>query len=599
MNETIESQKEELHRAQADERRRQDHQLVHEQLLKQNWDLREAHEKSLNELEELKRFQGSTFDTIARRRLVEDQDTILELTGKMQELQNEINCMNDSRDFQDAESERSGHSHVASHPVFFPPHPDPGGMLSRSTGMPSRREGPPSIWATHSISGNVFANPTASSSAPSPQESNPWSSGREEPLHSSIVETNERRTQDQDQRCQSGPSARNSVVPSEGDFSKNCGADQQRLQISDLHVDTFPTPATFACWKIRFKTEVCSCSQFPTEAMHWIKEVEMVDSVDDLKTSSSIRGIRMPDFEVLDARIASALNRIIHNPHFKRRVSLEEKAQKEDRFLRGRQIAYLIYEYFPVTGANDSVENYADLFTIAFRNDDVQEFDSKWDGISLSMTKIPSDDILEGFYIRESGKLETLLELYDLEIHQKKLGPDYHRLKTKVKRSIEQDMRIKKFEARNGSHETNVVVKNQGTKQRGQRTLGDCWQRKANGQCSKGDNSSCFRHDINKRAKLTQPNPSSSSSMRQNERNASRARSPRGTSPSGRMFRWPCKDYTKELAPIHSVKNGILWNSCSTSRRMDADLGESALMRIARLKNSLAKGLQRIMTRVQ
>ena len=54
----------------------------------------------------------------------------------------------------------------------------------------------------------------------------------------------------------------------------------------------------------------------------------------------------MPDFEVLDARIASALSRIIHNSHFKRRVSLEkQKAQKEDRFLRGRQIAYLIYEY--------------------------------------------------------------------------------------------------------------------------------------------------------------------------------------------------------------------------------------------------------------
>ena len=77
----------------------------------------------------------------------------------------------------------------------------------------------------------------------------------------------------------------------------------------------------------------------------------------------------MPDFDVLDARIASALNRIIHNSHFKRRVSLEkQKAQKEDRCLRGRQIAYLIYEYFRVTGANDSVENYADLYIIALRN---------------------------------------------------------------------------------------------------------------------------------------------------------------------------------------------------------------------------------------
>ena len=234
--------------------------------------------------------------------------------------------------------------------------------------------------------------------------------------------------------------------------------------------------------------------------MQWIKEVEMVDSVDDLGSSSSTRGISMPKFEVLDARIASALNKIIHNSYFKRRISLEEqKAQKKDQFLRGRQIAYLIYEYFRVTGANDSVENYADLFTIVLRNDDIQEFDSKWDGIFfLSMTKIPPDEILEGLYklrIRESEKLKTVLELYDLETHQKKLGPDYHRLKTMVKRSIEQEIRNKNFGARSGNFEKNAVVKNQGTEQRVQRILGDCWQWETNGQCVKGDNFS-FRHDM-------------------------------------------------------------------------------------------------------
>ena len=256
--------------------------------------------------------------------------------------------MNDSKDFQDAESIRSGNSHVTSQPVSFPPHPIPGGMLSRSIGMPSRREGPPSIWDTHGISGNVFANSVASSSAPYPQELNPWSSGRVETIRSSTAEKNENQTPDQDPRCQSGQSPKNSVIFSEGDSSKNYGADQQRLQISDLHFDKFPTPATFACWKIRFKTEVCTCSQFPTEAMLWIKEVVMVDSVDDFMSSSSIRGIQMPNFEVLDARIASALNRIIHNSHFKRRISLEEqKAQKQDRFLRGRQIAYLDLRLLP------------------------------------------------------------------------------------------------------------------------------------------------------------------------------------------------------------------------------------------------------------
>ena len=281
--------------------------------------------------------------------------------------------------------------------MSFPPHPIPEGMLRHSFVSPSRREGPPSIWDTHGISGNVFINPDASSSAPYPRELHQWNSSIEEPLHSSTVEKSERQKQNQDLRCQSGPSAKNSVIFSGGDSSNNHGADQQRLQISDLHFDKFPTPATFVCWKIRFKTEVCTCSQFPTEGMQWIKEVEMVDSVDDLMSSSSIRGIQMPNFEVLDARIASALDKIIHNSHLKRRISLEEqKAQKQDCFLRGRQIAYLIYDYFRVTGAHDSVENYADLFTISLRNDDIQEFDSKWDGILLSMTKIPPDNILEG-----------------------------------------------------------------------------------------------------------------------------------------------------------------------------------------------------------
>ena len=195
---------------------------------------------------------------------------------------------------------------------------------------PRRKEGPPCIWDTHGISGNVFANPHASSSAPYPQELNStWRKTIEEPIHMSTAEKSGRPEQNRDLRCQSGPSAKDSVIFSGGDSSKNYGADQQRLQISDLHFDKCPTPATFACWKIRFKTEVCTCSQFLTEAMQWIKEVELVDSVDESRSSSSTRGISIPNLEVLDARIASALNKIIHNSHFKRRISLEEQKGQE------------------------------------------------------------------------------------------------------------------------------------------------------------------------------------------------------------------------------------------------------------------------------
>ena len=163
------------------------------------------------------------------------------------------------------------------------------------------------------------------------------------------------------------------------------------------------------------------------------------------------------------------------------------------------------------------------------------------------MTKIPHDDILEGLYklrIRESDKLKTVLELYDLETYQKKLGPDYHRLKTMVKRSIEQEIRNKNFGARSGNFEKNAVVKNQGTKQRVQRILGDCWQWETNGQCVKG-NSCSFRHDMDKRGKSSPSNPSQNFFMQQSERKPSRTRSPRGKSPSGRMSRWPCKDYLR------------------------------------------------------
>ena len=93
---------------------------------------------------------------MARRRFIEDQNTILELSGRVQEFQNEVNCLNDSQGFQDAESIRSGNSHVTSRPAPLPPLPIPEGMLTHSFVSPRRKEGPPSIWYTHGISGTVF-----------------------------------------------------------------------------------------------------------------------------------------------------------------------------------------------------------------------------------------------------------------------------------------------------------------------------------------------------------------------------------------------------------------------------------------------------------
>ena len=175
MNGIIESRRREIdHTTASDEQLRRDQVLLQEQLSEQNRDLREAHFKSLHEMEELTRFQGSTSDEFSRRRLFENQDTLHELAARSQELQNEVNCMNDSRGFKDAESVRSRLSHVPNQSSFFTLYRDPGGMLSRPGGMLSLNDEPPDIWNTHGFSGYVFVNPLASSSSPYPGVFNPW-----------------------------------------------------------------------------------------------------------------------------------------------------------------------------------------------------------------------------------------------------------------------------------------------------------------------------------------------------------------------------------------------------------------------------------------
>ena len=102
-------------------RAEQERKILQEELWRQQQDFREGHQQGLTEVEEFRKFQSSTFDTHAK--FIEDQNTIMELSGRLQELQNEVNCMNDSKDFQDAESVRSGNSHVTSQPGLFPKHP--------------------------------------------------------------------------------------------------------------------------------------------------------------------------------------------------------------------------------------------------------------------------------------------------------------------------------------------------------------------------------------------------------------------------------------------------------------------------------------------
>ena len=202
----------------------------------------------------LKRVQEFGIDEFSRRRLIENQDTVNELTSQLQELQNEVNCTNDSGKFQDVESIPSGQLfHVPSQPALFPsPRGKPGGLLSRDQSL--RHD----ILNPHGISGSVFAGLHASASTPYTGLLNSWDSGAAGNISvqkgtGRLVAGNEEPDRDviPTPKFARRSSAKNSFIPMEGRSLQKYLADQQRLQVSELHLNKFPTTSTFSCWKIR------------------------------------------------------------------------------------------------------------------------------------------------------------------------------------------------------------------------------------------------------------------------------------------------------------------------------------------------------------
>ena len=187
-------------------------------------------------MEELQKSHVLKVQELSRRKLTEDQNTIMELRARIQELQNEVNCMNDSKDFKDTESVRSGLSHVPSQLALLPYH-DPGDA-NPSCGIAEPQQSAARYLEFAGYVGNCFGKSTSVFSSPYPGGFNPWISNVTEdtPVLTSTgvpVTCGERQIPDivLTPRFQPGPSAENSFDPKEGRFFKNYGTDKQRLQI--------------------------------------------------------------------------------------------------------------------------------------------------------------------------------------------------------------------------------------------------------------------------------------------------------------------------------------------------------------------------------
>ena len=191
--------------------------------------------------------------------------------------------------------------------------------------------------------------------------------------------------------------------------------DYPRCPISEMHLGKLPDPMKIQSWKVDFKTEVCAKTADPNFTMQWIKEVEIAKSIDELMISRSIVGRSdFPDYDMIDAMIASASKKLL-DKHvlLRRKVKVEEqRGPKYDRFLRRRQIAYMIHEHFRPTGAYEAVQGLPDSFNLRLQNDDVQDFDVRGDRALLWASETSTEMVPEGLYksqLQNSVERQTVL----------------------------------------------------------------------------------------------------------------------------------------------------------------------------------------------
>ena len=351
--------------------------------------LRDAQIRNIHEMGEMKRAQEQRIDEVSLQKLRENHETIQQLTSQLQQVQEKMNSMNDSGDFLDVESNYGGRfSHVSSQLVVIP---SSRSMLSRDKRLPlgtwnqslDHRKTFLEIIFLRLIHSEIILKENSIWRRAKKLGSSPWSRKDGDYSHK-WRQTNQGTVPIP--TIATRPLTTSSAIPVES--PQNYIVGQQRQQISELLFDKLPYPQSFLVWKIRSETQVASCSDFPLDAMLWIKEVEIdqfMEGFSKLRDAGREDCICSeqdhPEFPVQEEgqpRGAESPERGLFS------------TRKTDRFHDLR----LLWG----TGAHDTVLDYADLFSVTLHDDNVQDFDTRWDEVLLPMSKIPSDDILESLH---------------------------------------------------------------------------------------------------------------------------------------------------------------------------------------------------------
>ena len=469
---------------------------------------------------------------------IEIRDTILELAGKIQELQNEINCMNMIREILRMLNQyavdnptlpvNQCFSHLIQILVELP---------SRSLGMPSRNDGQPRIWDTHGISENVYANPTASSSAPFPQESNPMDQNTHH--HMWWVEADHQfrirdASPDRQPKIQSSPVSE--------DFQRIMGQTNIDCRVQILILTNSPRQQRSLVRRYKIQ----DWGMYLLTISYGSYAVDQRSGVDWFSGWSKIFVFfkRDSSSRLWGTRRENCFSTEQNHPEYP--VQKENQSGGTKSSKRGPFPSWMTDRLLDLRVLPGHWEPW--FCRILYRP--VHYFSSKWwySGIRFEMGR--------NFMINDENPIWWHLGRI-VQIRNTRFGSqdliitDWRQLWTEVSSRI--------YESGILRPETEIMKETPWSRIRRQNSVNkELWDNvgigKPTGSVLKENNCS-FRHDVNKRAKLTQPNPS-----------------PREAK-EGKWLDCRARVTSKELAPIHSMKNGILQNACSTSPKMDANWG--------------------------
>ena len=341
-------------------------------------------------------------------------------------------------------------------------------------------------------------------------------------------------------------------------------------KLRELRVPPFPKDAEYRPWTMAFFQAVNCATRQPVAALAWLRKYQTADSVEDLAGDEP--------FITLSRKISSAINNIFYGT-FKSRAAIkqDEYFQKTGSLMNGRQVMFLMHEYFMRGGGRNTLNEFRDLLGVKLQNDKLRQFLNEWDWTLGGMEERPSDKILEQLFRQElekSVKFQFHLSVYNNEILTKKMKRSYVMLHSYVENylTLQDQSRpyqklgdpVLSYAAKDkgkgkGRSSSKGKGKGKGKSSKGkgrgksqgpgknedeQREKQDCRDWVYKGTCPRG--SRCgYNHDPNKRGtrlgKPYDPNRPRSPGLRK----PSPKPRPRGQSPSGKDNRFSCNLWLK------------------------------------------------------